>query len=270
MERIIFYNGFKVLSLREGEKFWSPGRRTFHSGFQKTEQFCFGIKVLFHCFLGFVIVVRSLSGVQLLATPQTAARQASLSFTISQSLLKLMSIQSVMPSTHLILCHPFSSCPYSFPQSESFPMSCLFKSGGQSIGASASAPVLPMHIQGWFPLGLTGLISLQTKRLSGVFSSTKIRKHQFFDAQLSLWPNSHLYMTTGKTIALTIRTFVGKIMVEVIMRLIDEGTIAYFFHLNREKKWCLCNVTRNSLTIMMLIEIQQILFCCISSFWNLS
>ena len=81
------------------------------------------------------------------------------------------------------------SCPQSSPVSESFPMSQLFTSGGQSIGASAS--VLPMNIQGWFPLGLTGLISLQSKGLSRVFSSTAIWKHQFLSAQTSLWSNSH-------------------------------------------------------------------------------
>ena len=80
-------------------------------------------------------------------TPWTAVRQASLSFTISQSLLKLMSIDSMMPSNHLILCHPFSSCPQSFPASGSFQMSQLFASGGQSTGVSASASVLPMNTQ---------------------------------------------------------------------------------------------------------------------------
>ena len=103
--------------------------------------------------------VQSLSHVPLFATPWTAARQASLSITNSQSLLKLKSIESVMPSSHLILCHPLPSCLQSFPASGSFPMS-QFASGGQSIrvSASASASVLPMNIQGWFPLGLTGLI----------------------------------------------------------------------------------------------------------------
>ena len=81
---------------------------------------------------------------------------------------------------------PFSSCPQSFPASGSSPMSQLFTSGGQSIRASASASVLPMNIQGWFPLGLTGLISLQSKGLSRVFSSTAIQKHQFFGTQPSL------------------------------------------------------------------------------------
>ena len=108
---------------------------------------------------------------------------------------------------------PFSSCPQSFPPSGSFPVSQLFRSGGQSIGASVSASVLPMNIQGWFPLGLTGWIPLLSKGLSRVFSNTTVQKHQFFSAQPPLWSNlSHLYMTTGKTIALTIRTFVGKVM----------------------------------------------------------
>ena len=84
-------------------------------------------------------------------------------FTISQSLLKLMSIGLKMSSNHLILCHPLPSCPQSFPASGSFPMSWLFASGGQSPGASASASALLMNIQGWFPLGWTGLISLLSK-----------------------------------------------------------------------------------------------------------
>ena len=84
---------------------------------------------------------------------------------------------------------PFSSCPKSFPVSGSFQMSQFFASGGQSIGASASASVLQMNIQDWFPLGLTGLISLQSKGLSRVFSSTTIQKHQLFSAQPSLWSN---------------------------------------------------------------------------------
>ena len=88
---------------------------------------------------------------------------------------------------------PFSSCPQSFPASGSFLMSQLFASGGQSTGASASASVLPMDIQGWFLLGLTSLISLQSKGLSRVFSSTTIQKPQFFDAQPSVWCNSHKY-----------------------------------------------------------------------------
>ena len=87
---------------------------------------------------------------------------------------------------------PFSFCLQSFPVSGSFLMNWLFTSGGWSIGASASASVLPMNIQDWFPLGFTGWISLQSKGLSRVFSNTTIRKHQFFGAQASLWFNSHI------------------------------------------------------------------------------
>ena len=88
---------------------------------------------------------------------------------------------------------PFSSCPQSFPTSGSFPMNQLFTSGGQSIGISASAPVLPMNTQDWSPLGWTGWISLQSKGLSRVFSNITIQKHQFFGAQLSSQSNSHIH-----------------------------------------------------------------------------
>ena len=105
-----------------------------------------------------VAVVQSLSHVWLYATPWTAAHRASLSFPISWSLLKFLSIESVTPSNHLSSVVPFSPCLQSFPASGSFLMSQLFTSGGQNIGASASASVLPMSIQDWFPLGLTDLI----------------------------------------------------------------------------------------------------------------
>ena len=88
---------------------------------------------------------------------------------------------------------PFSSCPQSFPASRSFPISQLSTSGRQSIRVSASAPVLQVNVQGWLPLGLTSLISLQSKRLSRVFSNTTVQKHQFFGTQLSLWSNSHIH-----------------------------------------------------------------------------
>ena len=97
---------------------------------------------------------------------------------------------AIQPS---ILCHLFCSCPQSFLASESFPMSWLLTSGDQSIGASASAPVRPMNMQGWFPLGLTRLISLLSKGLSKIFSSTTVWKHQFFSAQPSLWSNSYIF-----------------------------------------------------------------------------
>ena len=109
-----------------------------------------------------------------------------------RSLLKFMSIELVVLSNHLIPATPFSFCLKFFSEARSFPMSRLFTSGSQSTGPSASASVLPMNIQGWFPLGLTGLISLLSKRLSRVFSSTAIQRHQFFSAQPSLWPNSHI------------------------------------------------------------------------------
>ena len=88
---------------------------------------------------------------------------------------------------------PFSSCLQSFPTSVSFPMSQLFESGGQSIGVSASASVLPMNIEDWFPLGWTGLISLWSKGLSRVFSNTTVQKHQFFSLQPSSQSNSHIH-----------------------------------------------------------------------------
>ena len=106
-------------------------------------------------------------------TPWTAAHQASLFFTISQSLLKFMSIESVMLSNRLILCHPFSFCLQFFPASGSFPLSQLFTSDGQSIDASAS--VLPVIIQDWFPLGWTGWISLHSKGFSRIFFSTTVQ-----------------------------------------------------------------------------------------------
>ena len=117
--------------------------------------------------------VQSLSHVQLITTPWTTARQASLSITNSQSLPKLMSIELVMPSNYLILCCPLQS----FPVSGSFQMSQFFASGGQSIGVSALTSVLPMNTQDWSPSGWTGWISLQSKELSRVFSNTTFRKH---------------------------------------------------------------------------------------------
>ena len=117
------------------------------------------------------------------------------------------------PSYHLILCRPLLVLPWSFPASGSFTLSQFFASDGQSIGASASASILPMNIQDWFPLGWTGWISLQSKGLSRVFSNTTVEKHQFFGAQVFFTVQlSHPYMTTGKTIALTRWTFVGKVM----------------------------------------------------------
>ena len=113
------------------------------------------------------------------ATPWTAAHQAPLSFPISQSLLKLMSIESVMPSSHLILCCPLPLLPSVLLSIRVFSSESALHISGQSIGASASSSVLPTNIQDWFPLGLTGFISLQSKVLSEVFSNTTTQKHQF-------------------------------------------------------------------------------------------
>ena len=148
--------------------------------------------VYLYIFIYIINSVHLLSHVWLLATPWTAARQAPLSFTISQNLFRFMFIESLMLSNHLIFCHPLLLLPSVFPGSGSFPMSHLFASGGQSLGVSASASVLPMNIQDWFPLGWTGLI-LQSRRFSRVSSSTTIQKHQFFGAQLSLWSSSHIH-----------------------------------------------------------------------------
>ena len=141
-----------------------------------------------------------------------ASHQASLSFTVSQRLLKLTSIELMDPTISSSVA-PFSFCFQFFPASESFPVSRVFASSGQSIGALALASILLRNIQGWFPLWLTGWISLQFKRLSRVFSRTTVQNASiccysaFFIFQLS-----HPYRTTGKILALTIRTFVGKVM----------------------------------------------------------
>ena len=158
--------------------------------------------------------VQSLSRVLLFATPWTAACQDSLSITNSWSLLKLMSIELVMPSNHLILCHPFLPLPWILPASESFPMSQFFTSGGWCIGVSTSASVLPMNIQDWFPLGWTGS-SPCSPRDSQESSLTR----QFKSIHSSVF--SFLYSPTltsihdhWKNIALTRWTFVGIIWPE--------------------------------------------------------
>ena len=134
--------------------------------------------------------VQSLSRVRLFVTPWITARQASLSITNSRSSHKHMSIESVMPSSHLILCRPLLLLPTIPPSIRAFPMSQLFTWSGQSVGVSASASVLAMDTQGWSPLGWTGWISLQSKGLSRVFSNTTVQNHQFFSTQLSSQSNS--------------------------------------------------------------------------------
>ena len=132
------------------------------------------------------------------------------------------------------LCHPtisasvipFSSCPQSFPASGYFQISQLFILGGQSIEVSASTSVLPMDTQDWYTLGWTSWISLEFKWLSRVFSNTTVQNHQFFSAQYFYSPNSHPYMTTGKTIALTRWTFVDKVM-SLLLNMLSRLVITF-------------------------------------------
>ena len=156
--------------------------------------------------------VQSLSHVQLFVAPWTAAHQASLSITSSWSLPKLMSIESVMPSNHLILCHPLLLLPSVPPSIRVFSNESAFTSGGQSIGVSASASVLPMNTQDWSPLGWTGWIFLQSKRPSSLLQCNSSKASILWHSAFFIVQLSHPYMTTGKTIVLTRRTFVGKVM----------------------------------------------------------
>ena len=137
--------------------------------------------------------VQALSPVWLFATLKIAARQASLSITNSWSSLRLTSIESVMPSSHLILDRPLLLLPPIPPASESFPMSQLFAWGGQSTGVSTLASFSPKKSQGWSPLEWIGWISLQSKGLSRFFSNTTVQKHQFFGVQPSSQSNSHIH-----------------------------------------------------------------------------
>ena len=130
--------------------------------------------------------VQSFGHVRLFVTPWIAAHQASLSITNSRSLLNSRPLSQWCHPTISSSVVPFSYCPHFFPASGSFQMSQLFTTAGQSIGVSASTPVLPMNTQDWSPLGWTGWISSQFKGLSRVFSNTTVQKHQFFSAQLSL------------------------------------------------------------------------------------
>ena len=137
--------------------------------------------------------VKSLSCVRLFVTPWTAARQASLSITNSWSLLKLTSIESAMPSNRLILCHPLIFLPSIFPNIKVFSNESVLCIRWPKYWSFSFTSVLPMNIRDWFLLGLTGLISLQSKGLSRVFSNTTVQKHQLFGTQLSSWSNSHIH-----------------------------------------------------------------------------
>ena len=149
----------------------------------------FTSKYCFTC----VSSVQSLSRVLLFATSWIAARQASLSITNSQSSIRLTSIESVMPSSHLILCYPLFLLPLIPPSIRVFSNESLFAWGGQSTGVSALASVLPKNTQSWSPLEWMGWISLQSKGLSRVVSNTAVQEHQFFGTQLSSQSNSHIH-----------------------------------------------------------------------------
>ena len=136
--------------------------------------------------------VQSFSHVQLFVTPWTSAHQAVHHQPLEAIQIHVHCISDAIQPSHPLF-FPFSSCLQSFPASGSFPKSQFFTWGGQSIGVSASASVLPMNIQDWFPWGWTGWISLQSKGLSRVFSNTAAQKHQFFGAQLSLLSNFHIH-----------------------------------------------------------------------------
>ena len=157
-------------------------------------------------------------------TPWTAAGQASLSSTISQSLFRFRSIESVMLCNHLILCYPFL-CFQLFPASESFPMSQLIASDGKSIGASTSATVLPVNTEGYFLLGLTSLISLLSKDSQSLLQHHKLKASVLWHSAFFMVQLSHLCMTIGK-IALTIRTFVGKVM-SLLLNMLSRFVIAF-------------------------------------------
>ena len=139
------------------------------------------------------VVAQWLSHVWLFATPWIAAHQASLSFIISQSLLQLISIESVMPSNHLIFCCPPLLLPSVFPSIRVFSNESALHIRWPKFGVSASASVLPMNTQDWSPLEWTGWISLQSNGFSRVFSNTTVQKPQFFSAQLSSQSNSHIH-----------------------------------------------------------------------------
>ena len=185
--------------------------------------------------------VQSLSRVWLFVIPWIAACQASLSIANSQSSPKLKCIVLVMPSNHLILCHPLL-LPPTAPSIRVFPVSQLFAWGGQSTGVSALASFLPKKSQDWSPLGWTGWISLQSNGLSRVFNTT-VQKHQLFSTQLSSQSNSHPYMTTGKTIALTRWTFVGKVislLFNILSRLVitfvrSSNSTSHIFYKGKKK-----------------------------------
>ena len=170
--------------------------------------------------------VQLLSCVWLFSTPWIAAHQASLSITNSQSLPNLMSIESVMPCSHLILCRPLFLLPPIPPSIRVFSNESTLHMRWPKYWSFSLASFLPKNTQDWAPSEWTRWISLQSKGLSRVFSNTTAQKHQFFGTQLSSESNSHPYMTTGKTMALTRWTFVGKVM-SLLLNMLSRLVIAF-------------------------------------------
>ena len=176
--------------------------------------------------------VHSLSHVRLFAIPWMAAQQTSLSITNSWSLPKLMSIESVMPSKHLILCRPLLLLPSIFPSIRVFSNESALLIRWPKHWSFSSTSVLPMNTQDW-SLRWTGWISLQSKGLSRVFSNTTVQKYQFFGAQaFFIVQLSHPYMTTGKTIALIRSTFVGKVM-SLLFNMLSRLVITFLLRSKR-------------------------------------
>ena len=157
--------------------------------------------------------------------PWTAAHQASLSFTVSQSLFKLISIEPVMPSNHLILCSPLLLLPSIFPSIRSFYNESAFHIRWPKY-RSLIFSISPSNEYSGLISFRTGWISLQSKGFSRVFSNTTVQKHQFSALSLFFWSNSHPYMTTGKTIVLTIWTFVNKVM-SLLFSMLSRFVIAF-------------------------------------------
>ena len=195
--------------------------------------------------------------------PWTAAHQASLSIN-SQSLLKLMSITLVMPSNHFILCLPLLLLPLVFPSIRVFQRSQFFSSGGQSIGASASASVLPMNIQDWPPLGWTGWIQSKGLAVQGTLKSllqhhsskaSVLQRSAFF-----IVPLSHPYLTTGKTVALARQTFAVKVM-SLLFNMLSSLVIAF---LPRSKHLLISRLQSQCAVILKLQRMKSITVSTVS------
>ena len=172
----------------------------------------------------------ALSCIWFFATPWTTARQASLSFSISQSLLRLTSIDSMKPCNHLLLNHPLLLLPSIFPSIRVFSNDWALHNRHwstccQSTGALASASVLSVNIQGWFPLVLTGLISLKSRGFLSLLQQYSLEASILQHSAFYMDQLSHLYMTTGKIIALIIWTFVGKMM-SLLFNMLSNFVIA--------------------------------------------